>query len=425
MMHYVKQFNINGVDTKQVACIELQGKPNAATEGAVGLLGIDMSSPLHEVYKCVAVNGSIYTWELLSSGLSIMSASITGGGEKTAHFPYDNLRTPIYYVVKIGDLIFDKDGYLYQIDSLGTTECVASYCGTRLVAYGMSAYDLAREQGYEGTVSEWLLDMNGSIHPYEATSTDGVAYEVTIGDIDRLYNGMTITVVPNMTSTQADITLNLNGLGAKSVRITCPDSSGNAGVLPDFDDWFSANAPMTLRYHADTDTWKSDLQKQSQQRWNVNENIGSIVLNPIKVSDLPDIASRTSWESEARYSFQFPAINSGRVYLNFDFIYKSAGHPPANNLTFEITINDNPVYETSEVSLISTEHIPIDVLQGDIIKFKMHKTSGIYTPSAYFDSGSGFDNVYLSANIETPYKYFSLLPDTTSPTEILNTLLGV
>lgn len=54
-MHYVKQFNINGVDTKQVACIELKGKPNTATEGAVGLLGIDMSSPLHEIYKCVAV----------------------------------------------------------------------------------------------------------------------------------------------------------------------------------------------------------------------------------------------------------------------------------------------------------------------------------------------------------------------------------
>lgn len=65
-MHYVKQFNINGVGTKQVACIELHGKPNAATEGAVGVLGIDMESPYHEMYTCVAVNGGVYTWELLS-----------------------------------------------------------------------------------------------------------------------------------------------------------------------------------------------------------------------------------------------------------------------------------------------------------------------------------------------------------------------
>lgn len=67
-MHYVKHFNINGVDTKQVACIELRGKPNAATEGAIGVLAIDITSPTHDIYKCVAANGSIYTWEIFSSG---------------------------------------------------------------------------------------------------------------------------------------------------------------------------------------------------------------------------------------------------------------------------------------------------------------------------------------------------------------------
>lgn len=67
-MHYVKHFDINGVATKQAACIELHGAPNAATEGYVGVLGLDVDSPTHEVYKCVEVRGSIYTWELLSSG---------------------------------------------------------------------------------------------------------------------------------------------------------------------------------------------------------------------------------------------------------------------------------------------------------------------------------------------------------------------
>lgn len=72
-MHYVKHFNINGVQTKQVACIELKGKPNAATEGYVGVLGIDITSPTHDVYKCVAVNGAIYTWELLTGEMPDMS----------------------------------------------------------------------------------------------------------------------------------------------------------------------------------------------------------------------------------------------------------------------------------------------------------------------------------------------------------------
>lgn len=127
-MHYVKQFNINGVDTKQVSCIELRGKPNAATEGAVGLLGIDVISPLHEVYKCVAVNGSIYTWELLSSGLSTLAATISGNGEEVAQFPYDKLKIPAGYLIKKGDLIIDSLGYLYQIDAIGVTSCDAKYC---------------------------------------------------------------------------------------------------------------------------------------------------------------------------------------------------------------------------------------------------------------------------------------------------------
>ena len=160
-MHYVKQFNINGVDTKQVACIELHGKPNAATEGAVGVLGIDVDSPLHDVYKCVAVNGSIYTWDLLSSGLSIMSATISGAGVESVEFPYQNLKTPATYVIKIGDLIIDSEGHLYQIDALGSTYCSATYCGTRVVAYGKSAYVLAVEHGFEGSEEDWLKSLKG------------------------------------------------------------------------------------------------------------------------------------------------------------------------------------------------------------------------------------------------------------------------
>jgi hypothetical protein len=62
-MRYVKYFDINGVKSKQVACIEVHGRPNAATEGAVGVLAIDVDSPNGEMYRCVAVNGGIYTWE--------------------------------------------------------------------------------------------------------------------------------------------------------------------------------------------------------------------------------------------------------------------------------------------------------------------------------------------------------------------------
>ena len=130
-MHYTKHFNINGVDTKQVACIELQGKPNAATEGALGVLGIDVTSPTHDVYKCVAVNGSIYTWEFLSSGMSIIAATKTGEGFRNKTFGYSDLLYPEGYVVRRGDLILDSGGYLYRVTALGNTSCDATYTGTQ------------------------------------------------------------------------------------------------------------------------------------------------------------------------------------------------------------------------------------------------------------------------------------------------------
>jgi hypothetical protein len=196
-MHYVKQFKINGVDTKQVACIELKGKPNTATEGSVGLLGIDMSSPLHEIYKCVAVKGSIYTWELFSSGMSIVSATKSGGGEESVQFPYDTLKTPATYLVKIGDLIIDGEGYLYQIDALGATYCGATYCGTQVVAYGKSAYDLAVAEGFEGSLSEWLASLKGEPgDTFETMTCGSYVGSGTSGSTNK--NTLTFGFVPKL-----------------------------------------------------------------------------------------------------------------------------------------------------------------------------------------------------------------------------------
>lgn len=127
-MNYVKHFDINGVDTRQAACIELHGAPNAATVGILGVLGIDVDSPTHEVYKCVAVNGAIYSWELLSSGLSVVNATINGEGASQVQFPYSTLLLPEQYVVKVGDSIIDREGYIYIVKSLNSTYCVATYC---------------------------------------------------------------------------------------------------------------------------------------------------------------------------------------------------------------------------------------------------------------------------------------------------------
>ena len=181
-MHYVKQFSINGVDTKQVACIELQGKPNAATEGYVGVLGIDMISPLHEVYKCVAVNGSIFTWELLSSGMSTLTSTTTGNGEESFLFPYSEMKIPSGYLIKNGDLIIDSEGYLYQISSIGVDSCSATYCGTQFLKGNQGDPGISPTVGDNG--NWWIGDidtgtpacptLNIEFGSYVGTGTSGV-----------------------------------------------------------------------------------------------------------------------------------------------------------------------------------------------------------------------------------------------------------
>lgn len=82
-MVYVKHFDILGIDTKQIPCIELQGVPTTATEGAVGLFGMNMLSTDHEIYVCIAVNGNVYTWIPLKGegGVTITDAKINDIGE--------------------------------------------------------------------------------------------------------------------------------------------------------------------------------------------------------------------------------------------------------------------------------------------------------------------------------------------------------
>lgn len=80
-----------------------------------------------------------------------------------------------------------------------------------------------------------------------ATSTDGVNYDATVDDVDELYTGLEITIIPNMTSTSTAVMLNVNGLGACRVRV--PISSGTAATTtPAYDDFYAANKPVKLIY---------------------------------------------------------------------------------------------------------------------------------------------------------------------------------
>lgn len=262
-MHYVKEFDINNVATRQVACIELHGKPNAATEGYVGVLGIDVDSTLHEVYKCVAVNGSIYSWELLSNGLSIISSSIFGGGAARVDIPYDKLRVPTQYVIKVGDTILDIEGYVYQIDALGANSCSATYSNTRLVTHGLSAYELAVEQGFEGNLEEWFESMRGySVHIRYSAYPDGRDYTA---EWRRGLNYIGIAI-------GKDAPMNANGY---QWSVFAPGIYVGSGVMPDYADIQidPDGTPLILPGAEDINNLMSNIDRNSKRITNLEKGL--------------------------------------------------------------------------------------------------------------------------------------------------------
>lgn len=107
---------------------------------------------------------------------------------------------------------------------------------------------------------------NAGTRIVSATSTDGVAYTAAVPYLTELYNGLEIVIIPNITSASNALTLNVNGLGAKNIRL--PLSSNTSGmVTPSVDNFFVADKPVKIMYDANyggTGTWKTvDKQKIS------------------------------------------------------------------------------------------------------------------------------------------------------------------
>lgn len=75
-MEFVQSFDILGVKSAQIPCILGNGAPTTATPGAVGCFYMDTLSEGKDLYKCVAVNGNVYTWVSLLGDISAALDSI-------------------------------------------------------------------------------------------------------------------------------------------------------------------------------------------------------------------------------------------------------------------------------------------------------------------------------------------------------------
>jgi hypothetical protein len=108
-------------------------------------------------------------------------------------------------------------------------------------------------------VSKSLADAgSGSNIVVDAISSDGATYTATVEDLEELYNGLEITIIPNIASTTTAPTLNVNGLGAKPIRLSL--SINNATLVqPQNNDYYAAGRPIKLMFdskYLSTGAWR-------------------------------------------------------------------------------------------------------------------------------------------------------------------------
>lgn len=200
-----------------------------------------------------------------------------------------------------------------------------------------------------------------------------------------------------------------------------------------------------------------------QKPWDINENVGSIVLNPITFNTSSPVSRPgDQWElvgvddtdvsdyDEYRTYRQrkvIPVINSGKVFLRYDLSIENmpytAHRTPYENEYIRFRIyTGNVVYFEIETSITHDgfkelqEGIPEEILLelskgADIILEIEYK--GLFNSEKNQMSGDHwgyfiFRDIHLAANIDTAYKYFALEDDTSTENVIelaLSTLLGV
>ena len=98
-----------------------------------------------------------------------------------------------------------------------------------------------------GSPIEWeAADMPSEV-PVVTTTGDGAAYLATVPDIDTLTAGVSFVMIPHVVSTSTAPTLNVNGLGAKTIRRRL--SAIATGVQSGYTaSWLAVNIPYRVIY---------------------------------------------------------------------------------------------------------------------------------------------------------------------------------
>lgn len=107
-------------------------------------------------------------------------------------------------------------------------------------------------------VSKSLDKAGGGSVVVDAVSSDGASYTATVEGLEELYNGLEITIIPNIASTTTAPTLNVNGLGAKPIRLSL-SLNNSMLVQPKENGYYAAGRPVKLLFdskYLTTGAWR-------------------------------------------------------------------------------------------------------------------------------------------------------------------------
>lgn len=156
--------------------------------------------------------------------------------------------------VDLGNLLVDEDGDGW----FGTTEEVAEIPNTLpdytasdngkvlSVVDGNAAWDtvdIADINGLQDT-----LNAKASMFGYTASSSDGIAYTATVEGITTLTSGISFVMIPSVNSASTTPTLNVNGLGAKGLRMRGSAGTGTA-MSASIAAWLTSERAVQVTYN--------------------------------------------------------------------------------------------------------------------------------------------------------------------------------
>ena len=86
-----------------------------------------------------------------------------------------------------------------------------------------------------------------------AASSDGVSYIVTVKGMTELTTGASFVMIPGVTSTSTEATIDVNNLGAKPIlrKLSNADNAAQPGYA---DNWLCADVPLRLIYDSSVES---------------------------------------------------------------------------------------------------------------------------------------------------------------------------